>query len=181
MIKGATKSINESSQSSKESISISNYNTIEIDSIYQLDVPKYMKEMSSLHPEASLEYANVYKDVYTVVINEEKEQFITLFKELEEYDLGLSSIENYANAQKKMYSERLSESKIQDYGLIEINGYPARQIKMSGVVEGIKISYVIAFIEGIDNIFMIMNWTSDAQFDKYETMFEFINGTFKLI
>lgn len=181
MIKGAAKSINESSHLEKESLSSSDYTTVDVENLYQLDVPKYMKEMPSLHPEASLKYANIYKEVYSVVIHENKEQFIDVFKELDEYDSELSPVENYTNVQKKMYSERMENIQMEDYGLVEINGYPARQIKISGFVEGTEISYVIAFIEGSENIFMLMNWTSKVQFNRYETMFEFINGTFKLI
>ncbi|EDP69692.1 Tfp pilus assembly protein, major pilin PilA [Flavobacteriales bacterium ALC-1] len=164
-----------------ESLSEKNYQTITVDTLYRLDVPNYMKEMKSLHPEASLEYANIYKEAYSVVIHENKQEFISVFTELEEYDADLSPIENYTIVQKKMFKETIDDFKFRDYGLIDINGYPAKQIKMSGNIDGIDFRYVVAFVEGQKNIYMIMNWTDSSRINKLENTFEYINGTFKLI
>ncbi|TCK69356.1 hypothetical protein DFQ05_0877 [Winogradskyella wandonensis] len=164
-----------------ESLSESAYQTITIDSLYQLDVPKYMKNMPSLHPEASLEYANIYKEAYSVVIHENKQEFIDIFKEIEEYDNQLSPIENYVIVQKKMFEESIDNIKIQDYGLTMINGLPARQIKATGRVDSIDAFYVVGFVEGEENIYMLMNWTLDDKKDKFENTFEYINGTFKVL
>lgn len=177
----AAKAVSKSTEQGSESTSVSNFQTISVDSLYSLDVPKYMKEMGSLHPEASLQYANIYKETYTVVLHENKEDFIEIFKELEAYDSRLSTIENYVIVQKKMFNESLEGLKIQDYGLININSYPARQVKMLGVVDGIKAQYIVAFIEGTENIFMLMNWTVKDRMQRYENTFEYINNTFQLI
>jgi len=181
MLDEAAKSLDNASEQSSESLSDSSYNTITVDSLYTLDVPKYMKQMNNLHPDASLRYANIYKEAYTVVIHESKEEFISIFKEIEEYDDEISPVENYTIVQKKMFKETIDNLKVQDYGLVQINNYPARQIKISGTVDGLKIIYLIAFVEGADNIYMIMNWTLRDRFNKFENTFEYINGTFKLI
>jgi len=181
MLDEAAKSLDNTSEQSSESLSDSSYNTITVDSLYTLDVPKYMKQMNNLHPDASLRYANIYKEAYTVVIHENKEEFITVFKEVEEYNDEISPVENYTIVQKKMFKETIDNLRVQDYGLLQINNYPARQIKISGTVDGLKIIYLIAFVEGADNIYMIMNWTLRDRFNKFENTFEYINGTFKLI
>ncbi|MBT8244768.1 MAG: hypothetical protein HKP48_06245 [Winogradskyella sp.] len=164
-----------------ESLSESNFKTITIDSLYQLDVPKYMKNMPSLHPDASLEYANIYKEAYSVVIHENKQEFIDIFKEIDEYDDKLSPIENYLQVQKNMLSESINNAKFQDYGLNNINGLPARQIKVIGRIDGIDAFYIICFVEGEENIYMLMNWTLQNKRNKFENTFEYINGTFKLL
>ena len=177
----AAKAVSKSTDRASESTSVSNYQTISVDSLYRLDVPKYMKEMGSLHPQASLQYANIYKEAYTIVLHENKYDFVEIFKELEEYDSRLSIIENYVIVQKKMFNKNLEALKIQDYGLIKINGYPARQVKMLGVGDGIKVQYVVAFIEGSENIYMLMNWTVKDRMQSLENTFEYINNTFQLI
>lgn len=169
------------SEQSSESLSEEDYKTISVENLYSLDVPNYMKEMKSLHDEASLEYANIFKDAYSVVIHENKQEFIDIFKEIDEYDSELSPIENYVMVQKQMFQESIDDFKFQDYGLKKINDYPARQIKVSGIIDGIDIKYVVAFIEGEDYIYMIMNWTSGERFSKMENTFEYITGTFKLL
>ena len=167
--------------STPETLTAEDYKTIPVDNLFQLDVPEYMKEMPSLHPEGSLEYANIFKEAYTVVIHEDKEEFVTVFTELDEYDADKSIVENYMSVQKKMFDENISNLRVEDYSLTEINGYPARQIKAYGRVEDLDASYVIAFIEGEDNIYMIMNWTIEDRMQRFETTFEHINGTFKLM
>ncbi|WP_250436250.1 hypothetical protein [Hanstruepera flava] len=164
-----------------ESLSAKDYKTIYVDSLYSLDVPNYMKELKSLHPEASLEYANIYKEAYTVVIHENKQEFISIFTELEEYNSDLSPINNYSIIQKKMFNETIEQFKFQDYGLKDINGYPAKQMKITGIIDGIDFVYVVAFVEGEEYIYMLMNWTDSSRFDKLENTFEYINGTFKII
>lgn len=88
------------SSNQPESISASNFSTISIDNLYKVSIPKYMKNMPSLHDEASLEYANIFKETYTIVIEEDKQSFIDGFKEFGEYDENLSPIENYLLIQK---------------------------------------------------------------------------------
>lgn len=168
-------------EKSPESLSESNYQRVSIKGLYQLNVPKYMKEMKSLHPDASLKFANIYKEAYTIVIDENKKEFIDSFTEFDEYDTDLSPVENYTNAYKNMMSVTVDNLRFQDYGLIEVNGRPARQMKLTGFVDGIKAYDIITCVEGNENLYMIMSWTVGDRFEKLETTFEYINGTFKLI
>ena len=177
-LKEAAESIT-ASANQPESVSASNFSTITTDGRFELSIPKYMKNMPSLHDEASLEYANIYKETYTVVIEENKEDFIVGFKEFGEYDDALSPIENYTNVQKKMFREVIDDIKFQDYGLIDINNLPARQFKMEGVIDGLDFFYVVGFVEGEQNIYMVMNWTMKDRKYKYENTFEYINASFK--
>jgi len=167
--------------SSPVSTSESNYKTVGIDSLFEVDIPIYMKTLPGLNPEAILQYANIYKETYFVIIQENKDDYIDLFKRYGEFDSKLSVIENYKNAQKGLFKESIANAKIQEYGLVNINNKPARQIKIFGEVDGIKAAYIVAFIEGEKDIFMLMNWTTDNRFVKFENSFEYINDTFKLI
>ncbi|PIA77574.1 hypothetical protein BFR04_09035 [Gaetbulibacter sp. 4G1] len=159
----------------------SNYKTVGIDSLFEIDIPIYMKPLPELNPEAILQYANIYKETYFVVITENKEEYIDLFKRYGEFDNKLPVIENYKNAQKALFIESIDNARIQEYGLANINDYPARQIKIIGEVDGIKAAYIVAFIEGESDIFMLMNWTTDNRLTKFENSFEYINASFKLI
>lgn len=183
MIDGANKALQEVNENanSSESLSVSSYQTVNIDSLYSLSVPEYMKFYENLHPDASLKYANIYKEAYTIVIHEDKEEFIETFKDFDEYDTDLTPIENYSLAQKRSFKELLTNFRYQDYGLVDINGHPARQVKIFGTVDGLDASYVIAFVEGKDNMYMIMNWTVGQRYENLENTFEYINGTFKLL
>ncbi|PWH82362.1 hypothetical protein DIS18_08900 [Algibacter marinivivus] len=176
-LKEAAENISGSSKQ-PESISASNFSTVTVSEQYELSVPKYMKNMPNLHDEASLEYANIFKETYTVVIEENKQNFIDTFKEFDEYNDELSPIENYKIIQKQMFREAIEDVKIEDYGLTSINSLPARQFKMSGIVDGLDFFYLIGFVSGKENIYMIMNWTLGDRRMKYENTFEYINSSF---
>ena len=163
------------------STSESNYKTVSVDSLYQIDLPYYMKAATQLHPESTFQYANIFKEAYFVLIQENKYEYIEAFKQFGEYNSQLPVIENYKNAQESMFKENILNTRIQEYGLKKINGKPARQLKVFGEVDGIKAAYIVAFVEGENDIFMLMNWTLEDRIDKFENSFEYINGSFKLI
>ena len=48
---------------------------IPINNQYTLTVPSYMSKNESLHDEASLQYANLFKEFYVIVIDEPKTEF----------------------------------------------------------------------------------------------------------
>ncbi|WP_343798081.1 hypothetical protein [Gaetbulibacter jejuensis] len=170
-----------SGMDSSESTSASNYVTVGVDGSFQVDLPRHMKSTSELNDEAVLQYANIFKDTYFIVIQENKSEYVELFKQFGEYNTELSVIENYKNSQKELFKEGIVNARIQEYGLNSINNYAARQLKVLGEVDGTQIAYVVAFIEGDDDIFMLMNWTAKEKFNKFENSFEYINGTFKLM
>lgn len=180
MMNEAADNIN-SASNEPESVSEYNFATQTVDSLFQLDLPKYMKNIPSLHDEASLEYGNMLKAAYTIVIHEDKHEFVETFKAFGEYNDSLSPVENYLHAQKGMMRETTEGARFQEYGLSQINGRPARQMKAEGIIDGINFFYVIGFIEGDDNIYMVMNWTTKDRRRRLENTFEFINGTFKIL
>ncbi|MDH7913937.1 hypothetical protein [Winogradskyella sp. SYSU M77433] len=181
LISEAGKAASEQINNQPVSTSAHNYEKVSLDSVFHVDLPIYMKPMNQLNSDAVLQYGNIYKETYFVVIQEDKNEYVELFKEFGDYNDELPVIENYKNAQKNMFTESLTNPIFQDYGLSSINDKPARQIKIFGKVDDIEVVYIIAFVEGEKDIFMLMNWTVNDKLDKYENSFEYINGTFKLI
>ncbi|MGK0447108.1 MAG: hypothetical protein ACJA2M_000880 [Polaribacter sp.] len=117
-----------------------------------------MTELKSLHDDASLQYANLFKETYIVFIDEGKEEFITTFKELEIYNDSLSPLGNYADFQLKSFKESIGALEIK---IIESNikKLPSEFHQFNGLVEGIDIAYVVSFIEADKKMYIIMSWT----------------------
>ena len=168
-------------ESRYENISDSNFIRVEIDSLYALSMPKYMKVMNNLYDQASLQYGNAYKDAYTIVVSDDKQDFIDYFKEIGEYKDNLSVIENYSKSQIKHIKKEIKGVKIIPYGLEELNNYRARQYKLVGKADTIDIAYIIAFIETKGDLFMIMNWTQKNRLSRFENTFEIITDSFEYL
>ena len=49
-----------------------------------------------------------------------------------------------------------------------------------GKIDGIDISYLIGFVEGKENMFMMMSWTTKNGFKKYKNTFNLIHNSLKL-
>jgi hypothetical protein len=164
----------------KDEVKIEELKKININDEYVVSIPEYMKELKSLHDDASLQYANLFKETYIVVIDESKEEFITTFKELEIYNDSLSPLENYADFQLKSFKESIGALEIKRIKS-NIKKLPSEIHQFNGLVEGIDIAYLVSFIEADKKMYMIMSWTMKNRYSKYKETFKLIHSTFKLI
>jgi len=154
---------------------------IEINDEYRISIPKYMKNTSVLNEEASLQYLNVFKETYIIIIDESKEELISTFKDLGEYNESISVSENYRDIQLKYLSEDIDLSMKSNSKSKRINGLDAELIEIDGGIEGEEIFYFLSFIEGKDKVYMIMAWTSKERKRKYKSTFKKIAESFRQI
>lgn len=159
------------------------FNHVEVNGEYRLSLPKYMRKTDNLNEEASLQYQNIFKETYTIVIDEAKDDFVDMFTELGEYDENISLIKNYRNVQRQLFSESMYVDKESTPESLEINGMEAEMVDIDGRVDGIDedISYFLTFVEGKKKVYMIMSWTMTSRKDTYEPIFDGIAKSFRLI
>ena len=163
----------------KEEFKVEDLKRINVNDEYVLSVPEYMTEMKSLHEDASLQYANVYKETYMVIIDEGKEEFINTFKELEIYNDSLSPLGNYADFQLKSFKESIGILKIKRLER-SVKKLPSEIHQFNGSVEGIDIAYLVSLVEADKKMYMLMSWTLKNRYSKYKKTFKLIHSTFKL-
>ena len=166
-------------QSASENLSDSNFKKIEVDSLYALSVPKYMESIPNLNTDTSLNYGNNYKSAFTVVINEDKQDFIEYSNEIGAYSDSLSVIENFALDHTNNLKYAFSNVKDEIYGLVKIHQYNARQHKLTGTIDGLQVAYIIAYLETDGDLFMIANWTPTDSLPRFESTFKMIIDSFE--
>lgn len=178
-----TSCINFKTKEKEGTSDIENFNQIEINNEYQISLPKYMRKTSELNDDASLQYQNVFKETYVIVIDEPKEEFVDVFKELNQYSDKYSLVENYRDVQLQLFAESMSIENETTPESMEINGLDAEMLEIDGKVQGIedKITYSLTFIEGDEKVYMIMAWTMLNRKDTYRADFENITKSFALI
>ncbi len=147
-----------------------NYKTIEIDNIYSIDLSDVLSTYPGLNDDASLEYANIYKEKYIIVIDEDKQEFVDVYKEIGEYDDSKSVIDNYEFVQTSFMSESgsiINESAVKSK---KVNGMNSRQKQVDAEVEGVEmpISYWLGYVEGKDRLYTIMAWTLESRKADFE-------------
>ncbi|NER15340.1 hypothetical protein GWK08_17935 [Leptobacterium flavescens] len=158
------------------------FSEVEINNEYKIKIPKYMDKTSDLNDEASLQYQNIFKETYVVIIDESKEDLISTFKDLGEYNDSLSVVENYRDIQLSSIHENIVTSYESDFRSLNINGLDAEAFEMDGRVDGVDydIAYFLTFIEGKEKLYMLMAWTLQDRRERYKSTYEKIASSFRL-
>lgn len=167
-----------------EKLSDDAYNEVSINNEYSILLPKYLSKAANLNEDASLQYQNIFREAYIIVIDEPKDEFITLFKELELYDDNLTPLENYSNFQNQHFSDAVSAITY-DSGFTDrrIHNLPAKLKKLQAEVPGIdsEISYWNTYLESDSQMYTIMCWTLSDRQKKYDDTFTKVINSFKTL
>lgn len=155
---------------------------VNINGDYSMMIPKHLKTTTELNDQASLQYQDIYKELYIIVIDESKEEFIKTFKDLDEYDDKKSAERNYREVQMKTMAEKLTIETTPEVKKANIGGLESEIVDFIGMSEGIaeKIYYKFAFIDGKDNMYMVMAWTLASNKDKNSEEMDAMLNSFKL-
>ena len=147
---------------------------------YQISIPKYMKKATGLNQDASLQFQNVFKETYIAIIDEDKSDFVDVFKELGRYDEAQSIAGNYRNVQMDYFTEGMEIVSETTPKKVTINGLNAEQVEFTARVPEVDydIFYVLTFVEGRESVYMIMEWTLSEYKDKYKETFYYMADTF---
>ncbi len=157
------------------------FKTVKIKGKYQMSIPNYMKQTNQLNDEASLQYNNLFKETYVIVIDESKEQFVSAIKEAGINESSHSTIESYRDIQMQLLRENINISNEKISEKKTLNGMNSEQVAFVGKISGVddEISYILTFIEGENDLYMIMGWTLNKYSKKYTNTFLQIADSFK--
>lgn len=173
-------SCNSSGEKKTDRIDTSDFQTVSASNLYQLSIPKYMKSATGLNVDASMQYQNIYKETYLAIIDEDKDDFTDVFKELGEYDDQLSVAGNYRRTQVEYFTDGIDIRNISEPVKLTIGGLSAEQVEFTARVPEVSydIYYLMTFIEGRENIYMMMEWTLDENKETYKETFKKMAETF---
>jgi hypothetical protein len=158
------------------------FQEVKIDGLYSMKLPDYLEVGYDLNSEASLQYQNIEKEVYVIVIDEPKQDFIDVFMTLGDYDSTRSAVDNYADAQMESIEGNMetvsSKSALRK---TKLNGSEARVADVAGTQAGITdaMGFTVAFVEGKETLYMIMTWTFEKDKVKYQDDMDMMINSFK--
>ena len=140
-----------------------------------------MSVSNDLSEEASLQYENLIKDAYLIVIDENKAEFIEIFNELEMLDSTKTALENYTQYQRESISNTMDVTSVSELREIMINGNEALMIQIDGGIPEVNtdVTYLLAVIQGNANLYSVLYWTTKEQAKKMLPHFEQSIHTFQ--
>jgi len=146
------------------------YQTVKIKNRYSLDLPEYMGEAKDLNTEASLQYQNTFRELYTIVLDEPK----TDFPNPQEVNL-----EDFTGIVRENLESNLENPIFSTTRDTVINGLKAKLFSLSDDSEGVSIYYQFAYIESKNHFYQILTWTLENRKDQYVTDMDKIIASFK--
>lgn len=154
-----------------------------VNHLYSLQVPAFMDSMPELNDVASFQYGNALKELYCIVIDEDKESVLEALEisslDLEKNDTTL--LEHYATATIDKYVLSLAEARKERIRYVHKDNYRYILHDLSGKINhnGAYMKYVT--IESKDHVFQLLVWTLDKYKDKYSPLMDKVIESFKVM
>ena len=146
---------------------------------FTMKIPLNMGVATDLNDDASLQYQNLFNELYIIVIDESVSGFDSLVvdNDLEE-DYGVD-LEGYFNLVIDGCTMNLENPLVSDAIDININGLSSKQIGIEGEIEGIEIYYCYTVIKGKSTYYQIVTWTLLEKKARNEKLLKKIALSFK--
>jgi len=147
---------------------------------YSISLPDFLSEGKDLNNDASLQYQNLFKEFYVVVIDESKESFKETIEINELEDVYDSNFDGYTELLIGSLEEAITLKNKKETET-KINGLPTKILSFEGNVEGIDIYYQVAYIDGIANYYQIMTWTLADKKETHKKTMDEIFQSFQVV
>lgn len=130
-----------------------------IENRYAIDVLSNMTVSTELNEDASLQYQNIFNELYIIVIDESKESIDNAIKKNGLEDIYSLDLEGYAKLILDDYEDNEDVGQIQNLKDTTINGLEAKLYQFDAKIEKYDVFYKIAMIKGVSRYYQVLTWT----------------------
>jgi len=134
------------------------FQLVEVASLYAMHVADYMNQRNDLNDVASLQYANGEKELYLVVIEENKEKELDSNYDLQSY---------YAYVAQNLSANQLDSKQVTPPKSLKINNKESLQWEITGLFGEVSVFYIITVIETEKYFYQILMWTMEQNRQQY--------------
>lgn len=140
------------------------------DGKFQLTVPVGWQVRPELHERAGIKAANLLQETYVILITENKSDFSD--------DMTLDS---FTELTQGAMIKRVTNGSASLPSPVTINDNEGRQYTLDGVVNGVKISYLVTAVETAANYHQIITWTLRSRMDQNRAVLKKVTESFRSI
>lgn len=150
---------------------------------FGMDIYKDMHETTELNNVAVMQYANESAELYLIVIEESKQEFLNALATFGEMEEGVTLLEKYRQTQIMNTGWSIKFTNEKNPEPLKINGLNAFIQEFSGKTSGAPEIFAVTFgfIESPQNLYMIMTWTLEENKEVYHDMFRHSIRSFRVI
>lgn len=149
-----------------------NYTTQNINNLYSVNIPDCMHPTKKLNDAASLQYADLFKPLFIVVIDEDKAETKQAITETCFEEIITPDLDGYAFFHLSSYKEAMDVLHQSDLKDTTINGLKAKTTVMEVNSDGVSLYLAYTFIEGTHNYYQLVTWTQTDRKNKYEQLMD---------
>jgi hypothetical protein len=174
LLAGLAMSLLSCSTSGSKNSEAGEWQTVESEG-FSISLPSHLKPTENLNEDAIVEYQDLSKEYYVIVISESIEEFHQAIADAElEEDYPTTGIETYSQFIKDRFESNVDDMRnITEMKKLKVHGNEARYFESNATVSGIDIFYHYGFIEGDSTYYQVMSWTlSKKEPDFKEAMLE---------
>ncbi|MBN8702612.1 MAG: hypothetical protein J0M08_06080 [Bacteroidetes bacterium] len=150
------------------------YSDVKVNNQFSIHVPDFMQPTNEIHQKAALQYQNLEKEFYLLVINESKEQ-------MKAYDLDYDLDSYYKNIVSTPFTEQLKNGKVSMPGRMDIHGKKALISEITGNINNADIYYKLTVIESPEHFYQVVTWTKAENKEKMSLVMDSVIQSFKEI
>lgn len=146
---------------------------------YSLELPEFLTKTSGLNQDATLEYQNLEKEFYIIVIDEPIGEFNKAIQESEIADLYSPDLTGYSLYVSDVFLETvdiISETPLTD---VTINGLKGKHMEIEGSVGGVDVFYFYTMVQGAKDYYQVLTWTLLSKKEEHKEEMQKIVNSFK--
>jgi hypothetical protein len=134
---------------------------------FNISIPNYMTRTIGLNDVASLQFKNEVKDIYGIVIEDNKE-------ELALAELNYSSINEFAEDFLKTFLDDEKTKKITTPTYIKKGSlnFAEAEATYTDAETNVEIYYMVGIVETKTSYYKVLSWCESSQKDKYKEDFQ---------
>ncbi len=139
--------------------SITNGKGVVVNNKYSIEIPPLLLERNDLNTDASLAYGSDYKELYVVVIEDNKKEIYDALIENYLENKYSYDLEGYSKLVVDEFEENITFYKRSSFEELTLNGLKAKRVEIEGKVEGVEVYYNFVFVEGVRDYYQVLTWT----------------------
>lgn len=138
------------------------------DGRFEITVPAGWRENAGLQSTANIKAGNPLQEMYLLVMTQPKTDFAA--------DVTL---DQFTELTLKSMRKNVDSADSTPPITIRINGNLARQYQVQGIVNSLKIAYLVTTVETREHYHKIVTWTLRSRIDKNQPILEGVTNSFR--
>jgi hypothetical protein len=160
------------------------YKRVSYKAQFSLMVPEFTTAVTNLHEDASIQYSNLMKEFYVIVIKESKQKLENVIQGnqpmLKYFPGGKVNVGTYFNFVTKGLQERGERMDLSDTVKMKVNNLEASVVSATGLLNHkLRIFYRVGVLEGEKDVYQVFTWTMDKYRHKYQPVMDSIVRSMK--